>query len=125
MSGGERETDPLGGGLTHNPFAALTGGKARPAPATDAPATERAPAPLDTSARLVVRKERKGHGGKTVTRVEGLAPAPVRKDYARDLARGLGAGARVDGDDVVVQGDLAARVADWLEERGHRVVRGN
>lgn len=125
MTGGEHDTDPLRGALTHNPFAALAGGsKPRTTPAS---ATRREPA-ADAPAgrgRLVVRRERKGHGGRTVTRIEGLGGAERRAEYARELARALGAGARVEGEDVVVQGDLAPRVARWCEERGHAVVRGN
>jgi hypothetical protein len=116
----ERRRD-LGGtpeGLTHNPFAKLLGGGARPpsregaAPAVPggggapSPHAHEGTAPAElTSAggqRVVVQVERKGHGGKTVTRAVGLSGD--LDAAARDLARALGAGARATEDGVVVQG---------------------
>jgi translation initiation factor 1 (eIF-1/SUI1) len=45
---------------------------------------------------------------------------------SRALRRALGAGATVDGDLVVVQGDLMARVQPWLAAHGaRRIVAGN
>ena len=72
-----------------------------------------------------MRLERKGHGGKTVTLVEGLASA-ARDAVADRLKRALGTGVRVDDEGaLVVQGDHVARVVDWLTKEGApRVVRG-
>ena len=73
-----------------------------------------------------MHRERKGHGGKTATRVQGLAvPAADRRALAKDVKRALGSGARWEADDLLIQGDLLERVAVWFEARGHRVVRGN
>ena len=77
--------------------------------------------------KITLRRERKGHGGKTVTIVAGLRLDPRRLErIARGLRRALGAGATVDGDLVVVQGDLMARVQPWLAAHGaRRIVAGN
>ena len=75
----------------------------------------------------VVRRERKQRGGKTVTVVArlGLGDGEL-KALAREMAKALGCGARVEGEDVVIQGDQVERAAAWLERRGaRRVVRGN
>jgi translation initiation factor 1 len=75
----------------------------------------------------VVRRERKQRGGKTVTRVARLElGAEELKLLARAMAKGLGCGAKVEGEDIIVQGDQVERAARWLERRGaRRVVRGN
>ena len=77
--------------------------------------------------KITLRRERKGHGGKTATVVAGLRLDARRLErIARALRRALGAGATVDGDLVVVQGDLMARVQAWLTAHGaRRVVAGN
>jgi len=92
--------------------------------ASATPAEAPAPAasgPRD-AAKVVVRKERKGRGGKTVTVIAGLGDPKAR---AKALGKVLGTGARVEGDTVVVQGELVERVATWLEQQGvKRIVRG-
>ena len=95
----------------------------RPAPA----AAEPGAAELSRCGKLVVRRERKGHGGKTVTIVDGLGlPAARLEQLARALRTAMGCGARVDGGRVVVQGDLTQAVEGWLRKRGARqVVIGN
>ena len=77
--------------------------------------------------KITLSRERKGHGGKTVTVVAGLRLDARRLErVARALRRALGAGATVDGDLVVVQGDLMARVQPWLTAHGaRRIVAGN
>lgn len=76
------------------------------------------------AAKVVVRMQRKGHGGKTVTVVDGVLAA-ARDEVCSALKRALGCGARVEGDSVVVQGDMVERAASWLEARGAaKVVRG-
>jgi translation initiation factor 1 len=80
-------------------------------------------APGSSAAKIVVRREKKGRGGKTVTRVSGLT-ADERAPLAKQMKRVLGCGATVEGDDVVLLGSLVDRAADWLEARGaRRVVR--
>jgi translation initiation factor 1 len=113
----------------HSPFAALGALRdALPAPA-EAPALEAA-APSDDAAsqklgKLVLQREKKGRGGKTVTRVRGLPAADLER-WAKDMKRAMGCGAPVEEREVVLLGDLVDRAADWLQTRGaSRVVRGN
>src|SRR5262245_1927429 len=70
-------------------------------------------------ARAVVRMERKGRGGKEVTVVDklGLGPAALEA-WCRDLKQALGCGGSVDGEQIVLQGDLRARVPAVLTARG-------
>jgi translation initiation factor 1 len=79
---------------------------------------------LAACGKLVLRKERKGRGGKTATVLSGLRPE-LRDPVARALRHALGCGASVDGDVVVLQGDLATRAQAWLAARGaRRIVLG-
>lgn len=96
-------------------------------------AADRAPAPaaeqidFGGATKIVVRREKKGRGGKTATVVEGIKrPPSALERIARDLKRALGCGASIDGDTIVVQGDMAARIEPWLVARGaKKVVIGN
>ena len=117
--------------LTHSPFAALSkAGSPSVAPATPrlpaaAIGTPANPAAPEFRGKLVVRRELKGRGGKTVTRISGL-PAAHREALASNMKKKLGCGALIEGDDVVLLGDLVDRAADWLTERGApRVIKGN
>ena len=75
--------------------------------------------------KAVLRMERKGRGGKTVTVIAQLpGEQSALEQVARDLRRALGCGARVEGAEVVVQGDVRERVRAWLAERGVRRVVG-
>ncbi len=56
-----------------------------------------------------------GHGGRTVTLLSGVVHGEL---LLKDLKRELGVGARVDGDELVVQGNQVDRVGQWLEKRG-------
>ena len=124
---------PTDGGesLTHNPFAGLGGlGELpeAPAPEPTRPAVEtpRAEPGSETiRTKLVVRRQRKGHGGKTVTIVEGL-PSDRLETLAKQARKALGRGARVEGEELVVAGAQHEQVADWLERQGaSKVVLGN
>jgi len=79
------------------------------------------------AAKIVLRREKKGRGGKTATAVEGLRlPPSALERIARDLKRALGCGASVEDGTIVVQGDVAARIEPWLLARGaKKVVVGN
>jgi len=112
-----------------NPFAALRAMRDR---LPEGPAEVERDAPSsaqdeDTGPeRVLVRRERKGHGGKTATRVQGLETGSAEREaLCRELKRALGCGARWETDDLLMQGDLLERAAKWFESRGHRVVRGN
>ena len=108
-----------------NPFAALSALKDK-LPAGPAPTTAAVPAATSAKpgpARAVVRMERKGRGGKEVTIVDklGVAPAELER-WAKELKQALGTGGAVDGDLIVLQGDVRARVAALLEQRGVKKV---
>ena len=123
--------DDAPGGLTHNPFEALRRsesddvGEESPSPTAD-PESEEAEG-AEQHAGLVVRREKKGRGGKTVTRVSGLTLEPsALSELAREMKRALGCGATVEEADVLLQGALTERAAEWLRKRlGARVTIGN
>jgi translation initiation factor 1 len=113
----------------HNPFAVLKGlvppgaGAER---SDEGPARKPLPRPV-VRARVTVRREGKGRGGKPVTLAEGPGLAGVDlESLAREAARALGTGARVEDHRLVVQGDQPDRLAAWLEASGFAsVARGN
>lgn len=108
---------------------------AEPAPPQARAPRERAPAPVATTpgpgtllrGKAVVRQERKGHGGKTVTVIDGAAIARVDDlaALAKTLRKALGAGARVEGGKLLVQGDQRDAACAWLTKQGASVVVGN
>lgn len=118
------KSDPNGPGLTHSPFASLRGslGEVPEAAAEKASSTnaETPAKPISLGGTVVVRHERKGHGGKTVT-VADLSRAdwPVGHGLdlvAKALRKALGAGARAGDQCVTVQGDQVERVAAFFKE---------
>ncbi len=98
---------------------------AAPAPAAPAPG-DAIPA-LGERGKIVLRRERKGRGGKTATVVSGLGLSSSQLDaVARALRKALGCGATVEGADIVLQGDMTTRAQTWLAQRGARqIVIGN
>ncbi len=114
------------------PFnAALAGLAARLGQVPASPVTpahpEPPPAPKPPGrpppARAVVRMERAGRGGKTVTVVEKLALPPRELTaWLGDLKRALGCGGVIEGGALVLQGDTRERVGAWLEQRGVKKV---
>lgn len=86
----------------------------------------RSPSPKRTG-KVVLRRERKGRKGKTVTLVEGLEEkGKEMEETARQLRRDLGCGSHVEGTVVVLQGDQVERGEAWFRKKGFRnVVRGN
>jgi translation initiation factor 1 len=120
-----------GGGLGSLAGALAARGLVASPPSTaEAGAAPSAAAPLDPTilrGKAVVRQERKGRGGKTVTLVDGAAIGRVADldGLAKALRKALGTGARVEGGKVVLQGDQRGAAAAWLEGRGAKVVVGN
>ena len=103
---------PNAGRLVHNPFAAL-GGKASESK------LEVKAEPPRPAGKLIVRRERAGRGGKGVTVAEGGGLAAVDlAELAREAAKALGTGARVEDGRLVVQGEMSERLKGWLEGRG-------
>ena len=97
-----------------------------PTPAPPGPAAD-AGVDLTRAAKLVVRRERKGHGGKTVTVVEGLAlPAAKLEAVAKAMRKALGCGSWIEGGRIALQGDRPDAAAAWLTRHGAKqVTRGN
>jgi translation initiation factor 1 len=94
----------------------------------DAAGPELAPmARRPITARLVVRHERAGRGGKTVTIAEGPALHGRKlEELARDAGKALGVGARIEASALVLQGDQTERLIAWLASRGFAsIVRGS
>ena len=78
---------------------------------------------LALMALAVVRMERKGRSGKEATVIEKLAlPAAELERWCKELKQALGCGGAVDGDVIVLQGDLRARLEPLLIARGVRKV---
>lgn len=68
-------------------------------------------------------RSRKGRGGRTVTVIAGLRGGDAVLDgLCRELKRALGCGASVEGETIVVSGDLIDRVKKWLEDAGAKKV---
>ena len=94
---------------------------ASPAPVEPAPVAK--PSGRPPPARAVVRMERTGRGGKTVTVVEKLGLPPRELEaWLGDLKRTLGCGGVVEGNTLVLQGDSRERTGKLLEARGVKKV---
>ncbi len=114
-----------------SPFSALAGLRAS-LPVGDAagaagasPASAASKAPKRFADKVVVRMTKKGYGGKTVTVVSGVLEGS-RDEICTSVKKALGTGARVDGDDIVIQGDVVDRVVAFVENAGaKKVVRGS
>jgi translation initiation factor 1 (eIF-1/SUI1) len=98
-----RRTGAPAASLDHRPFAALTEGSRAP----------RATSPRRATSTRVDRPPRaqRARGGKTVTFAEGPGLAGRKlDDLAREAAKALGTGARVESGALVVQGDQSDRL---------------
>lgn len=116
--------------LTSNPFAGLAAllpnAPAGPEPAPDpTPPITDAATDLARAGRLIVRRQKKGQGGKTVTCIEGLDPALI-SDLLTRLKRDLGCSGRLDAAVLIAGTADHQRVATWLRKAGAtQVVIGN
>lgn len=109
--------------LTHNPFAGIAPAHPAPEPAVEPSAPSSGAA---RRGRVVLARETKHRGGKAVVIVRGLAQLPAWdsaaiEQLAKELKRALGCGGTVEDDEIVVQGDRPAQVAQWLRAQGFRV----
>ncbi|MFU8805298.1 MAG: translation initiation factor [Bradymonadaceae bacterium] len=116
-----------GHGFGHNPFAELFKNKEERSPSVPSPPQEEKAAGKDDEERpvgqlkkIVLRRERKGRGGKTVTLVEGLEGLDERgrDELAKRLRKALGCGTSVEGTKIVVQGDQSERLEGLLRDEG-------
>ncbi len=90
----------------------------------DDPAEAAAPEVLTFGPKVVLRRTKKGRGGRQVTLVQGVLTG--HDVLMTQLKKELGVGARREDDDVVLQGDQVERVSRWLESHGSpAVVRGS
>ena len=121
----QREATPDVGetrsGSFHNPFAELRDKLSLPSSTPEespAASSAEAPAPepsLPPAARPVIRLERKGHGGKDVTRVTRLARSPEEaRRLLPILKQRLGCGGVVEECDILLQGDQRERLEGFL-----------
>ena len=126
MTSKKNEPESSSASMGHNPFASLSALKSS---LPDVPVVEKAAEkkePKKFEEKLVVRKEKKGHGGKTVTVVSGVVHN-YRDEICTALKKSLGTGARVDDEGaIVVQGDVVDRVIAALEKVGaKKVIKGS
>ncbi len=101
--------------------SALPPGEFRPIPAS-----KTAPVDKPKKGRLILRREKKDRGGKTVVVVYGFDQLPgwgfdKMDALCREIRKKIGCGGTVEGKEIMIQGDQAARVAEYLEAQGFRV----
>jgi len=117
--------------LVSNPFAGLTlscpqGADPGPDPEPPVPVETKSEAPTDLS--VLIRRQRKGQGGKTVIYVEGLSAASLQEILPK-IKKNLGCGARIEAGPeaallVVGTKDLHS-VERWMRSAGAKVKLGN
>jgi len=85
---------------------------------------KQARAPLKTGGVVRVSRETKGRGGKTVTRVVGLAlDALALAQLGKHLRTACGSGGTVKDGVIEVQGDHCDLVMEALQKQGHAAKR--
>jgi translation initiation factor 1 len=101
--------------LANNPFAALSALKdALPSGVAQIP-PKAALTKEKPPRRVVVRLERKGHGGKEMTRIEKLElPNSTLQIWLKEIKQSLGCGGTVDGSDLLLQGDQRDRLGAFF-----------
>jgi len=89
------------------------------------PADRSAPAPADPAkCRAIVRLDRKGRGGKTVTVIEGLQlPAEDSEKLLKQLKTKFGTGGAVKNGALEIQGDHRDGIMAELGKVGYRPKR--
>jgi translation initiation factor 1 len=118
--------------LTHNPFAALKAGNSAekktlepaaglvlPSPGPQSGVTVKAKPAEAKPKRVVLRMERKGHGGKEMTRIEKLTlTSTLLEVWLKEIKQSLGCGGVIDGEDLLIQGDQRDRLAAFFTKKG-------
>ena len=109
-----------------SPFAALDRLRGSlpevgPEPEAEPPARSR------FAPKVVIRRERSGRGGKTVTVIQGVQLAGRElDDFVRELRKALGTSGNIEDDLIVLGGDVGDRAAKLLAKAGAtKVVIGN
>ena len=74
-----------------------------------------------------LQRQTAGRKGKTVTAVIIPRNSTVdREELAKEMRKGLGCGSFVEEGNVILQGDICERAADWLIKKGVKeVISGN
>ena len=114
----------------NNPFGALGG--LRSALPEQPAKPEKAKEPPKGPARAVVRLERAGRGHAVARGGGGCSSPPVaehpehtpaaRAAWLKELKSAMGCGGVLEGEALVLQGDLRERISKWLEKKGVRKV---
>ncbi|NLB83489.1 MAG: translation initiation factor, partial [Synergistaceae bacterium] len=96
-------------------------------PEEKAPLPEPAPPARALPGRVILARETRGRGGKTVTSLtfrEGDPSDPT--GLARSLRTDLGCGGVYEEEEgrILLQGDQIERAAEWFTRRGAKVTRG-
>lgn len=113
---------------TNNAFGALASLRGALPQGTDAtPTSTPASSTAALNGKIVVRREKKGRGGKTATLVEGVAlTGAALEAFGREMRQSLGTGGGIEGNAIVISGDQVERAMNWLRARGAtRLVAGN
>lgn len=94
-------------------------------PRKEAPAEKDLPADQRTGGqRVIVRLDRKGRGGKSVTVIEGLRlPQQEKENLLKRLKSGIGTGGTIKDNALEIQGDHCSTVMTALEKLGYRPKR--
>ena len=103
----------------------IPGPVAEPVP-VDEPREYKPACPQSVRQRAVVRLERKGHGGKTVSRISEMAHSEEdAAECSTYLRKQLGCGGTTEGTDILLQGDQRTQLESMLFALGvKRVVFG-
>jgi translation initiation factor 1 len=76
--------------------------------------------------QLVVRREKKGRGGKTVTLIEGFdGTDDDLKDLGKKLKSHCGTGGSVKDGVILIQGDQSQKIYNYLDTDGYGVRKAN
>lgn len=76
--------------------------------------------------KITLHRRTSGMGGKVATVVTLSGGTADAAALARALRKGLSCGSRLDGDKILLQGDIQDRAWDWFAGKGaRRVVLGN
>ena len=129
---GKKKSKPATDTPTSEPFQSAFSGLASlraDLPSFESPDPESQPdviASPTTHTKLVLQREKKGRAGKTVTRLLGLPTPDARAYWTTKLKKELGCGATIEGEDVILLGDVGDRAETRLVAGGfRRIVRGD
>jgi len=114
------------GVLTGNPFSLLDLGELPPGPVQEHPVQDASPAPPSTRfpGGVILRRETAHRGGKVVTIAAGFDPGIRDQDLetlAREAKAFCGTGGTRKEREIEIQGNQAARLRTFFQNKGFRV----